>query len=231
MCARYALFGPFSPGNLVPGFVEHVLNPLAGFAMYNIAPSQVNPVVVAGEGGPGLESMRWGLLPHWAKDPKLAYSTINARAETLAEKPAFRDAWRRGQRCLVPVTGWYEWVDLGGKRKQPYFIQSAEGRNPMMFAGLWSRWTDAEGKQVATYTVVTTEAMGEVRRVHDRQPQVLPTAAWETWLRAPAAEAAALLKPVVPALRITAVGTAVGNPRNQGAALVAPLAGEESSEE
>ena len=223
MCARYALFGPFSPGNLVPGFVEHVVNPLAGFAMYNIAPSLLNPVVVAGEGGPGLESMRWGLLPHWAKDPKLAYSTINARAETLVEKPAFRDAWRRGQRCLVPVTGWYEWVDLGGKRKQPYFIRSAEARNPMMFAGLWSRWTDAEGKQVATYTVVTTEAMGEVRRVHDRQPQVLPTTAWEAWLRAPVAEATALLQPVVTALRIAPVGPAVGNPRNQGPGLVEPL--------
>ena len=223
MCARYALFGPFSPGNLVPGFVEHVVNPLAGFAQYNIAPSQVNPVVVAGAGGPGLESMRWGLLPHWAKDPKLAYSTINARAETLADKPAFRDAWRRGQRCLVPVTGWYEWVDLGGKRKQPYFLRSSDGDNPMMFAGLWSRWTDAEGKGVATYTVVTTEARGEVRRVHDRQPQVLPAAAWEAWLRAPAAEAAALLQPVVTALRIVAVGPAVGNPRNQGPGLVEPL--------
>lgn len=223
MCARYALFGPFSPGNLVPGFVEHVVNPLAGFAQYNIAPSQVSPVVVAGEGGPGLESMRWGLLPHWAKDPKIAYSTINARAETLVEKPAFRDAWRRGQRCLVPVTGWYEWVDLGGKRKQPYFLRSAGGDNPLMFAGLWSRWTDAEGKPVATYTVVTTEAMGDVRRVHDRQPQVLPAEAWDTWLRAPAAEAVALLQPVVTALRISAVGSAVGNPRNQGPGLVEPL--------
>lgn len=223
MCARYALFGPFSPGNLVPGFVEHVVNPLVGFAQYNIAPSQVNPVVVAGAGGPGLESMRWGLLPHWAKDPKIGYSTVNARAETLAEKPAFRDAWRHGQRCLAPVTGWYEWVDLGGKRKQPYFLRSADGHNPMMLAGLWSRWTDAEGKSVATYTVVTTEAMGEVRRVHDRQPQVLPAEAWEAWLRAPAAEAAALLQPAVTALRITPVGPAVGNPRNQGPSLVEPL--------
>ena len=97
MCARYALFGPFGGASLVPGFVEHVVNPLAGFAQYNIAPSQVNPVVVAGPAGPGLESMRWGLLPHWAKVPKLAYSTLNARAETLVEKPAFREAWRRGQ--------------------------------------------------------------------------------------------------------------------------------------
>lgn len=223
MCARYALFGPFPLRNLVPGFVEHVVNPLAGFAQYNIAPSQLNPVVVAGEGGPGLESMRWGLLPHWARDPKIAYSTINARAETLAEKPAFRDAWRRGQRCLVPVTGWYEWVDLGGKRKQPYFLRAADGANPMMFAGLWSRWTDAEGRGVATYTVVTTEAMGEVRRVHDRQPQVLPAEAWDTWLRAPLAEAASLLRPLVTPLRIAAVGPAVGNPRNQGPGLVEPL--------
>lgn len=223
MCARYALFGPFSPGNLVPGFVDHVVNPLAGFAAYNIAPSQVNPVVVAGEGGPGLESMRWGLLPHWAKDPKLAYSTINARAETLKEKPAFRDAWRRGQRCLVPVTGWYEWVDQGGKRKQPYFLHAADAANPMMFAGLWSRWTDAEGKSVATYTVVTTDAMGEVRRIHDRQPQVLPPEQWLPWLQAPAAEAAALLQPRVTALRVHAVGPDVGNPRNQGPELVSPL--------
>ena len=95
----------------------------------------------------------------------------------------------------MPVTGWYEWVDQGGKRKQPYFIRAEDDANPIMFAGLWSRWTDAEGKSVATYTVVTTESMGEVRRIHDRQPQVLPPGAWSTWLQAPAGEATALLQP------------------------------------
>lgn len=224
MCARYALFGPFNAGNLVPGFVDHVVNPLAGFAHYNIAPSLVNPVVVAGAGGPGLESMRWGLLPHWARDPKLAYSTINARAESLADKPAFRDAWRHGQRCLVPVTGWYEWVDEGGKRKQPYFLRSKAGDNPMMFAGLWSRWTDAEGRGVATYTVVTTEARGEVRRVHDRQPQVLPEEGWVAWLQGSVHEAQDWLAPSEVPLTVYPVSAAVGNPRHQGASLVEPVA-------
>ena len=132
---------------------------------------------------------QFGLMPFWAKDPTVARRTYNARSETADTKPNFRDAWRRGQRCLVPVTGWYEWVDQGGKRKQPYFLRSGDGDNPMMFAGLWSRWTDADGKQVATYTVVTTEAMGDVRRVHDRQPQVLPPDAWGAWLQAPVPEA------------------------------------------
>lgn len=106
---------------------------------YNVAPTQILPVCTLGEEGPGLESMRWGLLPCRAKDAKKAYSTINARAETVRTAPAFRDAWKRDQRCLVPASGWYEWVDEGGTKKQPYFIQDAGRHNPIMFAGLFSR--------------------------------------------------------------------------------------------
>ncbi len=230
MCGRYALFGNPKRGeaDLPPGFgngyTERVLNPLQAVdAEYNIAPTQVMPVCTLGEGGPGLESMRWGLLPAWAKDAKKAYSTINARAETVRTAPAFRDAWRQDQRCLVPASGWYEWVDEGGAKKQPYFVQAADSANPMMLAGLFSRWSGPEGRDVATYTILTTEARGAIAAIHHRSPRVLLAGDWQTWLEGTAGEAAAFLEPQAVPLQVQRVGLAVGNPRNKGEQLMAPL--------
>ena len=118
MCGRYALFGnpkrgeKTLPNVFACGYIDRVCNPLANVERHvNIAPTQILPLCTLGEGWPGLESMSWGLLPFWAKDAKKAYSTINARAETVRTAPAFRDAWKRGQRCLVPASGWHEWLD------------------------------------------------------------------------------------------------------------------------
>jgi putative SOS response-associated peptidase YedK len=244
MCGRYALYGPYDLGDprIVEGWVEHIRNPLEGLApRYNVAPSQSLPVLRLHEGVPRIESMRWGLLPHWAKDTKAGYSTINARIEGLAAKPAFRDAWKRGQRCLVPATGWYEWRDVHGstsaaggrmpgaaerapKRKQPYFFSSAAGLNPMMFAGLWSRWRNPDdGMPIDSYTILTGNALGVVAELHDRQPHVLAPEAWRAWLEAPVAEALAMLEPASLPVRYHAVGTAVGNVRNDDPRLVDPV--------
>ena len=230
MCGRYALFGnPKRGEDLIPtgfddGFTDRVINPLRTVdPHYNIAPTQILPVCTLGENGPGVESMRWGLLPFWAKDAKKAYSTINARAETVRTAPAFRDAWKQGQRCLVPASGWYEWVDEGGAKKQPYFIQAADGQNPIMFAGLFSRWTGSEGAEVATYTVITTEALGAIAKIHHRSPRVLLAGDWQTWLAGTVTEAEGFLEAQEVALQVHAVGLAVGNPRNQGERLVEPL--------
>ena len=230
MCGRYALFGnPKRGEDLIPtgfddGFTDRVINPLRTVeSHYNVAPTQIVPVCTLGDLGPGLESMRWGLLPFWAKDAKKAYSTINARAETVRTAPAFRDAWKRGQRCLVPASGLYEWVDEGGAKKQPYFIQAADRQKPIMFAGLFSRWTGPEGAEVATYTVITTEALGEIREIHHRSPRVLLAGDWQAWLAGTAEEAIAFLEPEEVPLQVHQVSLAVGNPRNQGEQLVAPL--------
>ena len=123
----------------------------------------------------------------------------------------------------MPAPGWYEWVDEGGAKKQPYFIQGAAGENPIMFAGLFSQWTGSEGAEVATYTVVTTEALGEIRKIHHRSPRVLLPGDWRAWLAGTVEEAIALLEPEEVPLQVHQVGLAVGNPRNQGEELVAPL--------
>ena len=230
MCGRYALFGnpkrgeATLPAGFEDGYTDRVINPLRTVEPhYNVAPTQVLPVCTLGELGPGLESMRWGLLPFWAKDAKKAYSTINARAETVRTASAFRDAWKRGQRCLVPASGWYEWVDEGGAKKKPYFVQDAAGQNPIMFAGLFSRWAGPEGAEVATYTVITTEALGEIRKIHHRSPRVMLPGDWQAWLAGTAEEAVVYLEPQDLPLKLHQVGLAVGNPRNQGEQLVAPL--------
>ena len=224
MCGRYSLVGPFSPH--IREFTDLILQlGDVGGGRYNIAPSQPVPVVTLGVNGPGLEDMRWGLVPHWAKDLKIGYSTINARVEGLVDKPSFRDAWRRGQRCLVPATGWYEWIGEG-KAKQAWYLHAADGTNPLMFAGLWARWSGPDGAVVNSCTILTTEAQGAVRAVHDRQPRVLREADWLPWLEAPVAAATHWLSPEEVPVKAHRVSSLVGNVRNQGAALIEPLAGE-----
>lgn len=144
---------------------------------YNACPTQELPVIVQGNGGRELRMMRWGLIPYWSKDGGKPYSTINARAESVRTKPAFREPFRR-RRCLVPVSGFFEWRPEG-RYKQPYYITLADG--PMTFAGLWDRWNGPQGP-VETYTIVTTTAAPEIAHLHDRMPVILPQQAWDLWL-------------------------------------------------
>ncbi len=171
--------------------------------------------------------MRWGLLPHWAKDERLSFSTFNARSEDFTRKPAFRDAWRRGQRCLV-VNGFYEWkkLDPTSKQKQPYAIVMADDA-PMVLAGLWDKWKEPKSGEVLSCTVLTCDPNGAMTELHDRMPVILGESDWMQWLgEAPATEAEllALLKPCPDeALKIWPVNRAVGNAKLNGPQLVGRL--------
>ena len=198
---------------------------------YNIAPTQQVAVVRSGEGGArDLAMMRWGLIPHWSRDASMAAKMINARAETLTEKPSFRDAVQH-RRCLVPADGFYEWRMEDG-RKQPFRI-GMKGGAVFAFAGLWESWTVTttaagltEGDQVDTVTIVTTVANDKLRPIHARMPVILPPEAFDGWLD-PANDpqaACALLKPY-PAepMAFYRVSQAVNNVRNDDSSCTAPL--------
>ncbi len=163
---------------------------------YNVAPTQIAPVILRGKDGAlRLEGFRWGLVPYWAKDPEIGNRMINARAESLETKPAFRDAFER-RRCLVPADGWYEWQKQG-THKVPMWIH-LRSRRPFAFAGLWERWRSGPGGEwLHSFTIVTTDAAPGVRHIHDRMPVVLPRALRDRWLDAGAApaELAALVRP------------------------------------
>ena len=171
-----------------------------------------------------LSELRWGLIPSWAKDPKVGDRMINARADSLAEKPAYERAFRR-HRCLVPAEGFYEW-QRGGARKQPMFIHRRDGE-PMAFAGLWAAWRnggEADDDWIRSCTIVTTGANATVAPLHDRMPVVLEERDWDRWLDpdAPDLDALArLLRPASDDLLIAyPVGTAVNSAGNNGPHLV-----------
>ena len=181
-----------------------------------------------------LRVVRWGLVPYWAKDRAIGSRMINARAETLAEKPAFRRAFAR-RRCLLPADGFYEWqqvTDGGGKRKQPYYIYRSDG-GVLAFAGLYELWRDPSVPEedpdswLWTATIITTRAEDEVGQIHDRMPMVIDPSAWADWLD-PGLTASADVKPLLApasaaALRSYPVSMAVNNVRNNGPELREPV--------
>jgi putative SOS response-associated peptidase YedK len=191
---------------------------------YNIAPTDPVPVVRLSRriGGRVLSVARWGLVPAWATDPSGATRRINARAETVVTARAFATSFAR-RRCLLPADGWYEWLRLTARDKQPYFMTPRDG-GPLAFAGLWSVW-GSPPDQLLTCAIVTGPAIGDLALVHDRMPLVLPPDRWEHWLSAPPDDPAALLAPPDPAylatLDIRPVGPRVGDVRNDGPDLVA----------
>ena len=209
MCSRYFLD---ADGNVIAYTFRVPENePVA--RRYNIAPTQLAPVVRVARGGAReLASLRWGLVPSWAKDLAAGTKMINARGEGVEAKPAFRAALRE-RRCLVPATGFYEWKAAPG-RKQPYAITLAD-RPLFAFAGLWERWTPREGGDaVETFTVVTTEANTHVASIHDRMPVILAPGDEDRWLEGTPEEARELLKPYAGGMASRAVGALVSNPRN-----------------
>jgi putative SOS response-associated peptidase YedK len=167
-----------------------------------------------------LDLLRWGLVPHWAKDPKSVRQPINARAETLATAPMFRDALTR-RRCLVPADVFYEWqaTDDG---KLPFAIARTDGQ-PMVFAGLWEGWRGADGTVMRTFTIITTNANPVLRSLHERMPVILEPAAWPTWLGEVDGDPPDLLRPSAAELRVWRVGKAVNNVRNDSSELLEPV--------
>ncbi len=218
MCGRYTLTATGQELAELFGLPEApVFDP-----RYNIAPTQPVPLVRAGPGGRELVLARWGLIPHWAQDPSIGNRLINARAETVAEKASFRDAFRR-RRCLVPATGFYEWHNQGG-RKQPFHFRLADGR-PFAFAGLWERWQGPEGA-LESCTVLTTAANAVVRPVHERMPVLLDPRDYAQWLDAGPSrpeELLPLLRPFPEGPMVAVpVGRWVNDPRHEGATCLSP---------
>ena len=173
-------------------------------ASWNVAPTHNAGVIVPGGGGLRFQPMRWGLVPHWAKDPSIGSKLINARAETLGGKPAFRQALR-SRRCIVPISGFYEWRRQG-RGKQPIFISGADGK-PLSLAGLWEDWNG-----LLTFTIVTVPANEKLAPIHDRMPAILAPEDALAWLKT---GDTALLKPCPPeALAAWPVSTRVNTPAN-----------------
>lgn len=220
MCGRFtshlspelleALFGIPAPSELKP--------------RYNIAPTQ--PVMIVRQqldGKRELSYVNWGLIPSWSKDPSIAQSLINARSETVAEKPSFRSAYRH-RRCIVPGNGYFEWQKTGEKSKQPWYITSTDG-SPFSFAGLWEHWQSPDGSEIESCCILTTAANELTQPIHDRMPVILPPGSFTKWLSA-ASNQNELQKLLVPypstAMDCYRVSPLVNNPRNDSLDCIDP---------
>ncbi len=192
---------------------------------YNVAPTQEVEVVrvLDAKKGRQIDRLRWGLVPSGARDPSVGNRMINARVETLDERPAFRDALRR-RRCLVIADGFYEWK-REGRAKQPYFVQRVDG-NLTALAGLWDRWLSSDGEVMDTFTLVTKPSEPPITDIHDRMPAILYESAFDAWLDPDRSDPAPLLELLVapsPALAAVPVSTRVNKPANDDAGLIEPI--------
>jgi putative SOS response-associated peptidase YedK len=225
MCGRFTLATPEQ--DLVVQFNLPEIPDLQ--PRYNIAPTQ--PVAAVrlptAEGDRELVMLHWGLIPFWAKDPGIGSRMINARAETAADKPAFRAAFRR-RRCLVPADGFYEWQKQNGS-KQPFYIRLQNGR-PFAFAGLWERWQDEEGGVIESCTLLTTRPNELIQPLHNRMPVILHPHNYAVWLDPEVEDIDVLrrlLDPYPPSEMVAyAVSRYVNAPRNEGPDCIAPLVEE-----
>ena len=189
MCGRYALNS--TPTELVTRFG---LDDCADFGLhYNIPPGTDIPVIrQSPEGKRVLHLLRWGLVPHWAKDPSIGAKLNNARGETVFEKPSFRDAFKR-RRCLVPANGYFEWK-AEDKIRQPYYISLKSGE-PMAMGGLWESWRDPDGTILRTVCVVTTTPNAVMEPIHDLMPVIVAPENWQSWLSGMPEEVAGMVAP------------------------------------
>ncbi|MGB0632116.1 MAG: SOS response-associated peptidase [Alphaproteobacteria bacterium] len=222
MCGRYTL-------SVTPEMLRTLVNVDASLNLqprYNIAPTQMAPVVRPADGGRRMDMLRWGLIPSWSKDKSIASRLINARGETIAQKPSFRDAYQK-RRCLVPVDGFYEWRKEGDA-KQPFRI-GFKGGAPFVFAGLWESWTvpaDQEdaGDVIETYTIVTTDANEKIAPIHHRMPVIVDPADYDVWLTGDPEAAANVIRAFPPdEMAFYRVSTRVNNVRNDDEGCIEPL--------
>jgi putative SOS response-associated peptidase YedK len=194
---------------------------------WNVAPTDNLPIVRydPSAGHRTLDLMRWGLVPYWAKDNKIGFSTINAMAETVDIKPVFREAFVR-RRCIVPVDSFYEWKKLDAKTKQPYAIALAD-RSLMALAGLWETWkSQTNDETIRSFTIVTTTPNALCADIHNRMPVILPPETWPTWLGEEDAEVdqlKSLLVPYAGEMVVWPVSARVGNVKNNDASLIEPI--------
>lgn len=219
MCGRYLLIAPVEALRRLFGVTE---SPNLA-ARYNIAPTQEAAVVRIGAGGRELAKLRWGLVPHWAKNTNIGAGLINARAESAAEKPSFRAAYRK-RRCLVPADGFYEWKGEG-TAKQPYLVARPDGAT-LAFAGLWEHW-QGQGEDgpltIESFAILTTDANATLKPIHPRMPAILDRRDYEAWLDAGNARAGELLRPAPDeALAAVPVSTRVNAVRNDDPDVMTP---------
>lgn len=224
MCGRYVLTS-----------APEVLRALFGYAVkpnfpprYNIAPSQPIAIVRLVNGERQLTLVRWGLLPGWVKDSKAFSLLINARGESVLDKPAFRAAMRY-RRCLIPADGFFEWQAQGG-HKRPFFVRAKDG-GPLAFAGLWETWMGPNGEELETAAIVTTGASAQLAPIHPRMPVIISPAAFDVWLdcaKVDARTAAALIAPASQAMEAHEISGEVNRTANDSAQLLAPVTGHGS---
>jgi putative SOS response-associated peptidase YedK len=226
MCGRYVIFSTPEAIRALFRYGEQPNFP----PRYNIAPTQPIPIVRLRDGKPSLALMRWGLLPSWVEEPKTFPLLINARGESVLDKPAFRNAMRR-RRCLIPTDGFYEWqAGEASGSKQAYFVRARHGEHdaapPLAFAGLWETWTGPNGEELDTAAIVTTAANRTLSAIHPRMPAFLAPEDFARWLDCDAVqaeEAATLIKPADEVLlEVYPVSPAVNRVANDSEALIAP---------
>jgi len=212
MCGRYA-----NHVKQMQGWTDLLSNwPDDAETGYNIAPTQMVPAFT-GEGG---FAMRWGLVPSWSKEPTTKYATFNARAESVTDKPTFRQAWKQSNTCLIPAIGYYEWKGAKGN-KQPYFIRP-EDDAPLVMAGLWETWQ--QDHSYLSCTIITQPSSGALEELHSRMPLMLSHAQAEQWLHDGTAVFEQLLaEPYIDNLTYYAVSKDVNKSTNEGEALIDPL--------
>lgn len=227
MCGRYVISSPPDVLRALLNYEEQPNFP----PRYNVAPTQPVPIVRLAGGKRQFALVRWGLIPPWVNDPRVFSLLINARAESVIDKPAFRAAMRR-RRCLFPADGFYEWkADGAGKR--PHFIRRKD-RAPFAFAGLWEIWTGPDGEELETAAIVTTTANRALRALHDRMPVILPAEAFDLWLdgaKVDAETAAALLVSAPDdLLEADEISMAVNRVANDTPALIEPVSAAQAGD-
>jgi putative SOS response-associated peptidase YedK len=227
MCGRYTLT---SAPEAIRALFRYAQQP--NFPpRYNIAPTQPIAIVRLVEGKREFALVRWGLLPSWVKDPKAFSLLINARGESVIDKPAFRAAMKY-RRCLIPADGFYEW-QKAGDRKQPFYVRAKDG-GPLTFAGLWECWTGPDGEELETAAIVTTRANSTLSPIHERMPVVVSPEAFDLWLDCAAVDAeiaAALIEPARDdLLKAHEIATAVNRVANDNPALIEPISGDAEPE-
>lgn len=221
MCGRFSLTLPAEAMARV--FRAVPANDLPDSPNFNICPTDRVAAVTSAEGQRRLRPMRWGFLPHWYKRPGDGPLLINARAESVATRPAFRDA-ARARRCLVPATGFYEWQTGPAGEKLPWHIFRSDGA-PLALAGIWQDW-ERDGVRLTSCALITTNANADVAQIHHRMPVVIEAADWPLWLGEAGLGAARLMRPAAAGkLSSYRVGPAVNSNRAEGPALIEPLAG------
>ncbi|PYS89593.1 MAG: hypothetical protein DMF64_17335 [Acidobacteria bacterium] len=219
MCGRFSQRTPAK--KIAQKFGVEEVPPL--LERYNVAPAQVVLGIRAGDGMREATFFKWGLVPRWAKDPAIGNKLINARAETVTEKPSFREAFLR-QRCFIPADGFFEWARQGD-RKQPLYFHLRDGE-PFAIAGLWERW-EGDGGPLETCTLLTTEANDLIAPYHDRMPVILKPEDYDRWLDAGARQAE-ILRPLLrpypqEEMNAYAVSPLVNSPSNDGPRCIEPL--------